>query len=206
MYVSDKWCKQITVKETICSPDVELLCLSMRPHYLPREFGNIIIAAVYVPPSGNADRAAARIAECAQLQHTPGAPVFFLGDFNHCKLETALPGFEQFVKCDTRNNAILDKCYGNIKGGYSAKPKPPLSNSDHNTIHLIPAYKSVFKSSKPEHKTVNVWSDDAIETLKGCFLCTDWSLFHALELDEATVTITDYIEFCVGIVVPKKTS
>ena len=115
-----------------------------------------------------------------------------------------MPGFEQFVKCDTRNNAILDKCYGNIKGGYSAKPKPPLSNSDHNTIHLIPAYNSVFKSSKPEHKTVNVWSDDAIETLKGCFMCTDCSLFHALELDEATVTITDYIEFCVGIVVPKK--
>ena len=111
--------------------------------------------------------AAACIAECAheQLQRTPGAPVFFLGYFNHCKLETALPGFEQFVKCDTRNNAILDKCYGNIKGGYSAKPKPPLSNSDHNTIHLIPAYKSVFKSSKPEHKTVNVWSDDAIETV-----------------------------------------
>ena len=106
MCVSDKRCKQFTVKKTI----EELLCLSMRPNYLPREFGNIIIAAVYVPPSGNADRAAARIAECAQLQHTPGAPVFFLGDFNHCKRDTALPGFEQFVKCDTRNNKILDKC------------------------------------------------------------------------------------------------
>ena len=83
MYVSDKWCKQFTVKKIICSPDVEVLCLSMRPHYLPREFGNIIIAAVYVPPSGNAGRAAACIAECAheQLQRTTGAPVFFLGDF-----------------------------------------------------------------------------------------------------------------------------
>ena len=88
VYVSDKWCKQFTVKETICSPDVELLCLSMRPHYLPRQFGNIIIAAVYVPPSGNAGRAAACIAECAhkQLQRAPGAPVLFLGDFVNWRL------------------------------------------------------------------------------------------------------------------------
>jgi hypothetical protein len=91
------WCKQFIVKETICSPDVELLGLSMRPHYVPREFGNIIIATVYVSPSGNEGRAAAYIAECAheQLQRTPGASGFFLGDFNHCK---------QIVKCDTRNN------------------------------------------------------------------------------------------------------
>lgn len=169
MYVSDKWCKQYTVRETICSPDVELLCISMRPHYLPREFGNIIIAAVYVPPSANAGRATARIAECAheQLQRSPGAPIFFLDDYNHCKLESALPGFQQYVKYDTRNNRILDKCYGNIKGAYSVKPKTPISNSDHNTLHLILPYKSVLKSSKPEHKSVYVWSDDAIETLKG---------------------------------------
>jgi len=41
--------KKYTVRETLCSPDdVELLCVSMRPHYLPREFGNIIKSAVYV--------------------------------------------------------------------------------------------------------------------------------------------------------------
>ena len=62
----------------------------------------------------------------------------------------------------------------------------------------------MFKSRKPVHKTVNVWTDDSIETLKGCFLCTDWSVFHALELDEATVTITDYMTFCIDSVVAKK--
>ncbi len=50
VYVSNNWCKQYTVREKICDPDLELLCLSLRPFYLPREFGNIIVCAVYIPP------------------------------------------------------------------------------------------------------------------------------------------------------------
>ncbi len=51
---------------------------------------------------------------------------------------------------------------------------------------------------------VNVWTEDSMETLKGCFLCTDWSIFHQLELNEATDTISDYINFSVDNVVEKK--
>ncbi len=51
---------------------------------------------------------------------------------------------------------------------------------------------------------VNVWTEDSMETLKGCFLCTDWSIFQQLELDDATDTISDYINFCVDNVVEKK--
>lgn len=104
VFVSDSWCRNHSVRETVCSPDTELLCISLRPFYLPREFGNIVICSVYVPPSSNAARVAARIADCVhnQLQHTPGAPVFILGDFNHCKLELSLPGFEQYVKWHSR--------------------------------------------------------------------------------------------------------
>lgn len=100
---------------------------------------------------------------------------------------------------------MLDKCYGNINDAYRAKALPPLANSDHLTIHLLPTYKSLLKSSKPVQKTVIQWSEDSVETLKGCFLCTDWSIFHDLELNEATETITDYINFCVDNVVPRKT-
>ncbi|KAK7907136.1 hypothetical protein WMY93_015748 [Mugilogobius chulae] len=85
IYIKDEWCRQYKVKEITCNPDVEYLCVTLRPFYLPREFGNIIICAVYVPPSGNAGRAAAQVVECVhkQLQHTPDAPVLILGDFNH---------------------------------------------------------------------------------------------------------------------------
>ncbi len=115
-----------------------------------------------------------------------------------------LAGFEQYVRCDTRKTKLLDKCYDNVKNAYAAKSKPPLSNSDHNVVHLIPSYKSVFKTCKPEYKMVNVWTEDSMETLKGCFLCTDWSIFHQLELDDATDTISYYINFCVDNVVEKK--
>lgn len=112
VYVSNNWCKQYTVRETLCCPDVEIL----------REFGSVAVCVVYIPPSGNAARAAVRIADCVhqELQHAPGAPVFVMGDFNHCKLELALPGFEQYIKCSTHENKTLDKCYGNVKNAYVA--------------------------------------------------------------------------------------
>ena len=53
-------------------------------------------------------------------------------------------------------------------------------------------------------KTVTVWSDEGIETLKGCFLCTDWSVFHDTDIDVTTDTITDYIIYCIGSVHTKK--
>lgn len=86
-----------------------------------------------------------------------------------------------------------------------AKAKPPLSNCDHNTVHLIPTYKTLLKSAKPHTKTISVWSEDSIETLKGCFDSTDWDLFHEMDIETATESITDYINFCVDSIVEKKT-
>lgn len=57
MYVSNNWCKQYTVREMFCFPDVEFLHLHFRPFYLPREFGNVSMCIVYIPPSGNTARA-----------------------------------------------------------------------------------------------------------------------------------------------------
>lgn len=53
-YINDRWCGCITVRETISDRDMELLCISLRPFYLPREFGNVVICVIYVPPDGNA--------------------------------------------------------------------------------------------------------------------------------------------------------
>ena len=214
VYIKDKWCSQFTVRESLCNKDIELLCLSMRPFYLPREFGNIVLCAVYIPPDGNAARAATAVADCVhrQLKRTPEAPCFVLGDVNHCKLDTVLPGFQQYVDCKTRGKNVLDKCYGNVKDAFVAEAKPPLSSSkppfnmsDHNVVHLIPTYRSLLKRSKPQVKTIHVWNNDGIETLKGCFCCTDWSLFHSLDLEEATDTMTEYIKFCKDNVLTKKT-
>ncbi|KAG1967816.1 hypothetical protein F2P79_003022 [Pimephales promelas] len=113
---------------------------------------------------------------------------------------------QQYVKDNTRKNRTLDKCYGNIKDAYAARIKPPLSNSDHNIIHLIPTFKCAIKKSRPISKTVSVWQDETNETLSGCFLATDWDVFYQdNDIDRIAETITGYIQFCVDTVVPKKT-
>lgn len=132
--------------------------------------------------------------------------MFILGDFNHCCLNKTLPGFDQYVKCNTRNERLLDKCYGNVKQAYTAKARPPLKDSDHIVIHLLPTYRSVFKSTKPEKHTIKLWTSEKSEELRGCFLSTDWDVFlNDADMDSATESITDYINFCIDAVIPSKT-
>ncbi len=71
-------------------------------------------------------------------------------------------------------------------------------------VFFVPTHKTPLNSSKPQQKTVLQWMEDSLVTLRGCLLCTFWNIFHNLELDEATVTITDYINFCGDNVIPKK--
>lgn len=94
MWICERQVVPTVHRATVCNPDIELLCLSLRPFYLPREFRNIIVCADYVPSSANTTRAAGYITESIhdKLQCTPGALFFILGDFNHCKLKLVLPG------------------------------------------------------------------------------------------------------------------
>ncbi|KAI3351339.1 hypothetical protein L3Q82_005886 [Scortum barcoo] len=55
LFVNDRWCNpgHIHVKEQRCTRDIELLAVSIRPYYLPREFSHVIaITTTYIPPSG----------------------------------------------------------------------------------------------------------------------------------------------------------
>ena len=109
-------------------------------------------------------------------RRTPEAPVFIMGDFSHYKLDFNLPGFSSMLKVTFAKSRRWTNVMGIYQGAYTAKIKPPIANSDHDTVHLIPTYRPVLKRSKPELKTVNVWSVDNVETLKGCFMCTDWEV------------------------------
>ena len=48
VFVNERWCgsAHVHVKQQICSPDVELLAVSLRLYYLPREFGHVIVLCV----------------------------------------------------------------------------------------------------------------------------------------------------------------
>ena len=50
VFVNDRWCKtgHTTVKEQLCCKDIELLAVSMRPFYLPRDFSHVVVIVAYV--------------------------------------------------------------------------------------------------------------------------------------------------------------
>ena len=149
-FINERWCSNCTVKRTLCTPDIELLSISCRPFYLPREFSTIFAVLVYVPPSANYTVAAETITQhMNELDNlSPSAPKLLLGDFNGCSLRTYIPTYKQYVTCMTRGNKIIDLCYCNIKNAYKSVSKPPLGTSDHNIIQLLPTYKSVLKTGK----------------------------------------------------------
>ena len=55
--INNKWCNpgHVTVKERFWSPDIELMAISMRPYYIPREYSHVLLFVVYIPPSANAE-------------------------------------------------------------------------------------------------------------------------------------------------------
>ena len=133
IYVNEQWCahSNMKVRQQVCTPDAEVLSVSLRLKYLPREFGQVFITVVYIHPAANETRATTTIADC---EHTlelisPEAPCFVLGDFNKCSLRSALPSYQQHVSSATRAGKTLDCCYGNVKNAYRSVSKQPIGSS-----------------------------------------------------------------------------
>ncbi|KAI3363759.1 hypothetical protein L3Q82_001375 [Scortum barcoo] len=98
--------------------DIELLAVSIRPYYLPREFSHVIAITTYIPPSANADAACELLhSVVAQLQtEHPQAFLLITGDFEPrfpvCHSPQLPPGRELL----NRDNKTLDLLYANTAG------------------------------------------------------------------------------------------
>ncbi len=116
IYVNTHWCSSVVVREELCNPDIELLAISVRPFYLPREFPQIFIILVYIYPKAKASAATEHVKNTMNRLESvsPDAPKFLMGDLNHCSLDKTLKGFDQYIDCSTRFGKTLDKCYGSI--------------------------------------------------------------------------------------------
>ena len=114
LYVNQKWCNTVFVREALCTPDIELLSISLRPFYLPREFPQLLFTLVYIHPRANASRAIEHITDNIHKLDSisPDAPKFILADFNHCSLNKTLKTYHQYVTCPTRFNktGVLAQC------------------------------------------------------------------------------------------------
>ncbi len=168
----------------------------------------MIVLVVYIPPSGDGKLAAETISRITHdLQRSsPDALVIINGDFNHCSLSSVLPSFKQMVSFPTRGTKTLDLFYMNVRESFVARLLPPLGNSDHNLIHLMPKYLPVIRKLSATSKTVRIWSDDVCEALRGCFECTDWCVFFDGDSDVNSISdkVTCYINYCVELVIPCK--
>ncbi|KAK0144639.1 hypothetical protein N1851_016981 [Merluccius polli] len=229
IFVDNNWATQLHIHEKVCTPHYELLSVSFRPFYLPREFGQTTIILTYIP-GPKYEEAVDHISESYNngLSRSVDQPIFILRDFNNCELSSHLPTLQQYIDCPTRLSRTLDKCYGNIPNAFKAVPRPPLGKSDHSVIHLLPRYKAKIKQEKPTVKEVALWSDACKERLRDCFDYTDWDkgVISVLRVggtyldggsgrpppekfernaNELTESITSYITFCENNVAPKKT-
>lgn len=83
---NNRWCNNNKTHSIVCTPEVEMLTLSLRPFYIPREFPTVVIGCVYIPPSANTKAAAELVAKGASsmIAKYPEAPAFIVGDYNSC--------------------------------------------------------------------------------------------------------------------------
>ena len=128
-YVNKKWCNTVFVREALCTPDIELLSISLHPFYLPREFPQLFFTLVFSHPHANALRAIEHITDNIHKLDSisPDAPKFILGDFNNCSLNKTLKTYHQYVTCPTCFNKTIDLCFGVPM----SLALPPLGSADH---------------------------------------------------------------------------
>lgn len=198
--INKRWCTDVHVRHKFCSVDIMLIAIGLRPFYLPREFNQIFVTVVYIQPRANVEIAFEKLADITHKleQQSPDSVKIVLGDFNQCPLENALPSYHQYMYINnpTRGDRAVDKCYDNVKDGYTAHKKVGLRASNHD-MNLVPKHKQKLKQRKPMIKKVKKWSE--------CFDRTDWSVFlNTNSIDQATETISGCIKFCEGTIVPHK--
>ena len=213
LYVNNRWYKpgHITVKDKICSQDVELLAVGLRTYYVLREYSHTIAIVVYIPPRAVPAVACDVIHEAvARIQNRhPDAFILISGDFNHVSLSSHITGFVQYVDRPTRENKTHDLLYANAKEAYTATVLPPIGRSDHNLVYLQPCYKPCVLTQPITTRTFRKWTPEARESLRACYECTDWDVLQDTEgkwgdtdMDREVDCIVSYTSFCRDMILP----
>ncbi|GFR63458.1 endonuclease domain of the non-LTR retrotransposon LINE-1 [Elysia marginata] len=144
MYVNTKWCSphNIYVKHKHCDQHIELLTLSVRPYYLPREFSHILVTTVYIYPISNYTQASETLSSHIHDIQTqsPDAFIIVSGDFNDCPRKTLLSFLHQLVDTPTRGDNCLDLLFTNIPNSHVCQKLWALGNSDHSLVYLRPKW------------------------------------------------------------------
>lgn len=75
----------------------------------------------------------------------------------------------------------MDKTIGllftNMNDAYCSTALPPLGQSDHNLIQLLPEYSPLVQRQRVTQTVIHEWTLEAGEALQSCFEGTAWNLF-----------------------------
>ena len=62
--INQRWCNDLSIWSTTCSPELETLIIKFKPFYLPREFTSVVmVGGVDIPPQANATPAIGALAD-----------------------------------------------------------------------------------------------------------------------------------------------
>ncbi|CAG5884190.1 unnamed protein product [Menidia menidia] len=106
----------------------------------------------------------------------------------------------------------MDQVYTNVADAYRAQALAHLGLSDHLSLLLHPQYTPKIKSAETTVRTVRIWPESAVPMLQDCFHHTDWDVFREQGtvtrdiLDNYTISVLDYICFCLDNVTTWKQS
>ena len=165
--MKESWCKNACVKRRFCSPDLELLHIACRPHYLPSEMLCEHMIPVYISPDSNFEEARGHLEEWISeiLKRQPDALLAISGGFIRCELSKDL-SLHQHVTVPARMEATLDLLYINLTNSYTSSKLLALGKSDHIVIHLTPEYQTMHTTSQPVQLTTKCWDDtEAVEKI-----------------------------------------
>jgi hypothetical protein len=132
VFVNNNWCTKSNIKEVLrsCSPEVEYLMNSCRPHYLPREVTYTFFKAVYLPTQTDAGTKSAlnELYKAINKQENahPQAALLVAGEFNAGKLFYLISTSMLNVQPDRKKT--VDHLYSTHREAYKALPHPHLAN------------------------------------------------------------------------------
>ncbi|KAI3375596.1 hypothetical protein L3Q82_003905 [Scortum barcoo] len=107
--VNNKWCSDVEIISTGCSPDLEHLMIRCRPYYLPREFTSIVMTAAYVHTCRHQQGHGRAVWSYRQDRDlTAGGCVYCSRGLYSANLRKVLPRYHQHISCPTLGENTLD--------------------------------------------------------------------------------------------------
>ena len=164
--VNRSWCSTVTVGEKLCTADIELLAVSLRHYYLPREFPQLFIILVDIDLRANRAKASEHFtAFCTNWNNTRCTlPNLYWVISTIVSRTSALKLSNNMLHAALARSRL---CYGFVPDAFKALTLSPLSSVDHYTILLAPAYIPVSRRIKKTTKRIRQWTVESILSLQG---------------------------------------